>query len=192
MSVIDTLIFDRTLGDVLRVKALAEIAHTRGLTAEELAEWNAAVVRGAYNASDINRVGEAIEYTDAYLSEVQSIIDAYRMERGVADDVYFDAQVEDPSEMIAPWTDYTMSDPPIMKNNVVRTFRAAQVVAERVRIPYDAPDISRLTYQDANRVERMIFDAYHYAEEKEITRKDAAERMAKAWYHADDLFCGEI
>lgn len=192
MNVIDTLIFDRTLGDVMRVKSLAEIAHTRGLTAEELAEWNAAVVRGAYNASDINRVGEAIEYTDAYLSEVQSIIDAYRMERGVADDVYFDAQVANPSEMIAPWTDYTISEPPVMKNNVMRTFRAAQVMAERVRIPYTAPDISRLTYQDANRVERMIFDAYHYASEKEITRKDAAERMAKAWYHADDLFCGEI
>ena len=192
MNVIDTLIFDRTLGDVLRVKTLADIARTRGLTAEELDEWNAAVVRGAYNASDINRVGEAIEYTDAYLSEVQSIIDAYRIERGVADDVYFDAQVADPSEMIAPWTDYTISEPPIMASNVLRTFRAAQVMAERVRIPYTAPDISRLTYQDANRVERMIFDAYHYAAEKEITRKDAAERMAKAWYHADDLFCGEI
>ena len=192
MSIIDTLIFDRTLGDVLRVKALADIAHTREMTAEELAEWNADVVRGAYNASDINRVGEAIEYTDAYLSEVQSIIDAYRMERGVADDVYFDAQVADPSEIIAPWTDYTISEPPIMADNVMRTFRAAQVMAARVRIPYTAPDISRLTYQDANRVERMIFDAYHYAEEKEITRKDAAERMSKAWYHADDLFCGEI
>ena len=60
MSIIDTLITDRTQSDVTRWRTL----HDRGwggMTEGEKAEWSAGV-KGAYNATDLNRVGEAIEY----------------------------------------------------------------------------------------------------------------------------------
>lgn len=192
MTIIDTLIFDRTLDDVLRIKALSETAQTRELTAAETEEWNAAVVRGAYNASDINRIGEAIAFADAYLSTVQPGIDAYRAALGVADDAYFDAELPVQGLPTVPWADYTASEPPIMENDVEKTFRAAEELAARVHLKYQAPEMSRIGYQAANAVERMIYDAYKYGTEKETTRKDAAERIARAWYHAGDLFCGEI
>lgn len=193
MTIIDTLIFDRTLDDVLRIKALSEVALTRDLTAAETEEWNAAVVRGAYNASDINRIGGAIAFADAYLSTVQPEIDAYRAALGVADDAYFDAEIMPvPGLPTVPRTDYTASEPPIMSRDIERTFRAAEELAVRVHLIYKAPELSRIGYQAANTVERMIYDAYRYGTEKETTRKDAAERIARAWYHAGDLFCGEI
>lgn len=90
MSIIDTLVTDRTQADVARLQELTEKG-LENMTSEELAEWfghevgylldanedflvdsTGAVLlvvtkhgtghRGAYNASDLNRVGQAILY----------------------------------------------------------------------------------------------------------------------------------
>lgn len=60
MSIIDTLITDRTQADVDRVLALSAKGWA-GMSPEERAEWSAGL-KGAYNASDLNRVREAMEY----------------------------------------------------------------------------------------------------------------------------------
>lgn len=60
MSVIDTLITDRTQADVDRVYQLAKLG-IEGMTTAELAEYVAGL-KGAYNASDLNRVQAAMEY----------------------------------------------------------------------------------------------------------------------------------
>lgn len=60
MSVLDTLVFDRTAADVERWRTLHEKGYD-GMTEDERAEW-AACVRGAYNAADLNRVTQAMEY----------------------------------------------------------------------------------------------------------------------------------
>ena len=54
------LITDRTAADVNRVKALAAKGWA-GMTAAERTEW-LGEMRGAYNASDLNRVGSAVDY----------------------------------------------------------------------------------------------------------------------------------
>lgn len=60
MSIIDTLITDRTQADVDRVLALSAKGWA-GMSAEERAEWSAGL-KGAYNAGDLNRVQAAVEY----------------------------------------------------------------------------------------------------------------------------------
>lgn len=60
MSIIDTLITDRTQADVDRVLELSAKGWA-GMSAEERAEWSAGL-KGAYNALDLNRVNEAMEY----------------------------------------------------------------------------------------------------------------------------------
>ena len=60
MSIIDTLITDRTQADVDRVLELSAKGWA-GMSPEERAEWSAGL-KGAYNASDLNRVREAMEY----------------------------------------------------------------------------------------------------------------------------------
>lgn len=59
------LITDRTLEDVRKVIKLLERAREGGCaewTVEEMEWFNAAIVRGAYNDTDLNRVGTAIQY----------------------------------------------------------------------------------------------------------------------------------
>ena len=61
------MITDRTSQDVDRVKILAEKAW-QDMTAEERAEW-LSPMRGAYNYTDMNRVGEAVAYVAGRLME---------------------------------------------------------------------------------------------------------------------------
>lgn len=189
-NIIDTLVFDRTAADVARMAALASAAQKRPLTEAEVAEWNAAVVRGAYNAEDLNRVGAAAMFADAFLSSVQSEIDAYISALGVADDAIFDAHVGAASA-IAPRTDYAKDTSPLMRADVTETIRAAAVTAARVGINISV-DVSRLNYEGANTVERALYDAYRHGENAISTRKDKADRIAAAWYYSGDLFCGDI
>lgn len=191
MSIIDTLIFDRTIEQVLRIGELASISHTRELTAEELDEWNAAVVRGTYNVEDINRVGAAAIFVNDYLSSVQPSIDAHRIALGVADDAIFDAHIASAAMEISPRTDWARDASPIMREDAHKTLQAAIITAERVGITLTA-DVSRMTYTAANAVERALYDAYRYGETAEITRKDKADRIAGGWYFSGDLVCGDI
>lgn len=60
MSVIDTLVTDRTEADASRYGELRDKGWA-AMTAAERAEWGAGM-RGAYNASDLNRVASAMAY----------------------------------------------------------------------------------------------------------------------------------
>ena len=60
MSVIDTLVTDRTEADVSRYSELRDKGWAAMTTAER-AEWVAGM-KGAYNASDLNRVASAMSY----------------------------------------------------------------------------------------------------------------------------------
>lgn len=64
MSIINELVYDRTQADVDRVYTLKNKILTGGLaalTAEEKAEYLTGM-KGAYNYTDFNRLGEAITY----------------------------------------------------------------------------------------------------------------------------------
>lgn len=64
MSIIDSLITDRTQSDIGRAAALKQKALKSGwdsLTVEEQTEYLAGM-KGAYNATDLNRVGAACAY----------------------------------------------------------------------------------------------------------------------------------
>lgn len=60
MSVIDTLVTDRTEADVSRYSELRDKGWAEMTTAEK-SEWMAGM-KGAYNASDLNRVASAMAY----------------------------------------------------------------------------------------------------------------------------------
>lgn len=63
MSIIGTLVTDRTQADVGRAEYLNSlwVQHVWTGTPEELAEWEAGA-KGAYNVTDLNRVNAAVEY----------------------------------------------------------------------------------------------------------------------------------
>ena len=152
MSIIDELITDRTQADVNRVRELA-LKGWANLTEGEKAEWNAGM-KGAYNATDLNRVGNAVTYVAGRLEEA-----------GYAPD-------------IDPKIDWTIPDIPTKSQmetylDNVRALRNAFTVPDSV--PQVPADMEGLTYQEANDIERIILavdalitniiNAYFYSNE---------------------------
>lgn len=65
MSVIDTLIFDRSTSDITELQTLRDKGFAN-MTSEEQTSWNNGL-KGAYNISDINRVNDAVVYLQQLL-----------------------------------------------------------------------------------------------------------------------------
>ena len=130
---LDNLIFDRTQSDVSRVKSLTKKMVAGTATVGEKEEWLGGM-KGAYNAADLNRVGEAVEYlTDTLQSLGYSVA-------------------------TAPKTDWAESAIPIQSQ--METY-LANVQTLRNILPYVAPDaptdMNGFTYQEANNIEEILY-----------------------------------
>lgn len=130
---LDDLIFDRTQSDVSRVQSLTKKMIAGTATEAEKAEWLGGM-KGAYNATDLNRVGEAVEYlTDTLQSLGYSIT-------------------------TAPKTDWTEADIPMQAQ--METY-LENIQTLRDRLPYVAPDAPEsaigLDYQRANDIEEILY-----------------------------------
>ena len=127
------LITDRTQADVERVRELAAKGFA-AMTAAERAEWLAGM-KGAYNASDMNRVGTALNYLAARLAPVCGMSIAWSAK-----------------------TDWAVTD--IITASQAEAYRK-QVQSIRDALAYpagtpDAPQMKRLTYTGANDIERIL------------------------------------
>lgn len=168
MSVIDTLIYDRTSADVEQVYALARLwaPGSDGKpvftgTPEQKALWNAGL-KGAYNAADLNRVGAALLFLAQKLTE-----NAYPV-------------------TVTPKTDWkgppdpdvpTMTDLQHYLNQIAIIRAALPVFPTTPAVPDDLPDF---TWQDANAIEKILVDV-----------ETLINNMAAAWFYCGDLYCGE-
>lgn len=73
-----TLITDRTQADVNRVKQIAEKIKNGTASESELAEFNSAAMKGAYNYTDLNRVTAAMEALKAKLQGYGYAVPGYQ------------------------------------------------------------------------------------------------------------------
>ena len=146
------LITDRTQADVDYVIRLSQKGWS-GMTAEEKAEWEYDL-KGAYNASDLNRVGNAFNYV------------AGRLE-GAGYSVPVNPKI-DWMESDIP----THSDMEIYLNNVEIIRGTLTVLTATPEVP---DDMEGLTYEEANDIERILLavdalitnmiNAYFYSNE---------------------------
>ena len=135
MTVLDTLVTDRTQADVDRVAELAAKGLS-GMAPAEVSEYLAGL-KGAYNATDLNRVTEAMEYIAERLHGY-----GYAVELAHA----------------RPWA---MSDIPTQEQMNgyladLSTLRSALSV--RSATPSVPPDMEGLTWQEANDIEKILLD----------------------------------
>lgn len=169
MSVIDTLIYDRTAADVERVYALSALwvpgddgePVFTGLPSEK-AEWDAGL-KGSYNASDLNRVGAALEYL------------AQRFE---ANGYSVDVSVK------TDWKGGETPDVPTIAqlqsylDQVEKIRSAVSVFQDTPPVPGDLP---AFTWQDANAIEKILVDV-----------EQLIQNMEQAWIYSGEVECGEV
>lgn len=129
------LITDRTAADVARVQTLAAKNYA-AMTDAEKAEWDADM-KGAYNASDLNRVGAAVDYVAGRFRE-----------QGYAAEV-------------TPRTNWTESDTPTQSDmsqylGNVKSLRSK--IAVKPTTPKLPTDMTGLDYEGANAIEQTLLD----------------------------------
>ena len=130
------LITDRTQADVDRVRALLRKWRDGTISDAEKAEW-ALDLKGAYNASDLNRVGAAIRYVAGRLHEYGYSVAVAPKEDWLVDDDPTAGQMESYRHDIA-------------------AIRAA--LAVKPSTPPAPGSMDGLTYVEANNIEQILLD----------------------------------
>lgn len=136
MSVIDTLITDRTQADVDRIVELKNkimLSGLAALTQEEQTEYfgNA---KGSYNATDLNRVGEACNYLYNLFTQYGYTSPSYVTQK----------------------TDWQYSDT-INVTNIGTYLNSLSVLKSLLNASQNIPQSAMfLTYQEANNIEKLL------------------------------------
>lgn len=130
------LITDRVQADVNRVDQLAARISAGTATAAEQTEW-ASDLKGAYNASDLNRVGAAVVYVAGRLNGYGYYVS------------------------VSPKQDWTVSDIPTAGQMAaylqdVAALRGA--IAVMASTPPTPDSANGLTWQEANDIEQILLD----------------------------------
>ena len=131
------LVTDRAQTDVAYAQALAEKISAGTATEAELAEWNAASLKGSYNASDLNRVGAAMQYVADRLNGFGYAVS------------------------ISPKADWLETDSPRQSDMEAYLFQlivlrnAFAVMQSTPSVPLD---MEELTVAEANNIEKILED----------------------------------
>lgn len=132
-----TLITDRTQADVDRVKVIAKKIESGTASESELAEWNAAALKGSYNATDLNRVGAAIQYVAERINGYGYVVH------------------------VSPRTDWGEEDCPT-PSAMSRYLADLAVLRSTFSVLQSTPevpaDMEALTYTEANNIEKILED----------------------------------
>lgn len=194
MSVLDTLVFDRTQADVDRVLALKNKILMQGwstLTEQEQTEWSAGM-KGAYNASDLNRVGEAIGYVAELMEEAQAEVTNELNKYGIADaDAYRFPWSGGFS--VSPKTDWTYADIPTAEqaatylldiNTIASLVYSPNSPAMPVTLDY-------FTYGQANAIEQMLSGCAAEIAAKQAVIMDRINHTKGGFVYSGDCYSGE-
>lgn len=156
-SIIDALITDRTASDVAEVVSLAQKISTGNATEAEITEF-LTVMKGSYNYTDMNRVGQAVAY----------LRDRLRDDAGT-------------SVEVAPKTDWANGDIPTTEQAAqyisdVKNIRAAFLLPEGT--PEAPGTLTGLTYSGANAIEEILYNLNRTIDALKITLITSGEVFA--------------
>lgn len=182
------LIYDRTQADVARIKNL-NAKGWANMTADEKAYYLSGVVKGAYNAADINRVSTAQATLKEYFDALPPELGEYRAAAidGVIatleyDDRYYDfdgdvlpeeleaVSYKYPVEIETVKTDWTANDYPGTMtdedNNIYDIgyyLTNVDILREVLQItaPETPTSLENLTYVKANDIEKILTEIYN-------------------------------
>lgn len=186
-----SLITDRTAADKRRSEYLAGLDYA-DMTAAEKAEWDSDL-KGAYNASDMNRVESAVDYLAKALLDMLDGLKAYAAEKGVGWDKIF-APPFDPNNMQPDTkTDWKDSDEPTPEDmerylDNVKMLRNA-LVFDTEALPNG---MDNLTWSGANAIEkaleRLDSEIILFRGDMEIM----IDNTAASFLYSGEIYSGEV
>ena len=191
------LIYDRTPEDADRWYYLSTKLDTvgwSGLTSEEQQEW-LTQLKGGYNHTDMNRVGNAVVYLGGRFTDLLPHLVSYREGYNVADDPLFHLPYIAEDVAIKPKTNWALGDP-VWIDQAVQYLADLSVLrgllplyAEAPAVP---PDLVDLTVQEANDIEKLLVDIDAEITATTLKVEKWIRDTAAAWMHSSDIFSGEV
>lgn len=197
MSVIDTLITDRTQVHVDRLKQLMTIGW-QNMTDDEKAEYISGgadlsgVQKGAYNYTDLNRVEEAVDYIADELVQAPTDLQAFATSLGVAWDSSFELPYdENDYTSLTIKTDWTDEDIP-NATDMARYLGNLQLIQAALPTLTVAPSsMNALDYAGANAIEQMLKEADTALADAVEYRKQLIKGTL-ALFYSGELYSGEL
>ena len=131
MSIIDTLITDRTEQDVVEWQTLKDVEYSL-MTLNQKSRWDSDM-KGSYNISDLNRVGAAVEYLTNLLNSYGYTVNTHTKI------TYIEIDIPSLTQM----TNY-LSD--------------VKAIKEKLGGIQEMPEtMNNLSYEDANNIEKVLY-----------------------------------
>lgn len=191
MSIIDTLITDRTQSDEERVEELAAKGYG-AMTDAEKAEWDSEM-NGAYDASDLNRVESAVAYLAELLVLLPSELKEYAASKGVAFDAFFDVPYDAAAYDLTTKTDWAELDSPTPEQMArylenVKSLRRALDYATS-----DLPgSIDNLDIDGANAIEKALKGLDVAISAFAAKTKVNLDNTASVWIYSGEIYASEV
>ena len=219
MSVLDTLITDRTLADVQRLKYLMSLGWANMTPAEQneylsgggaplydanneqlfdsqneplYSNDSGGTQKGAYNYTDLNRVETAVDYVADELVQADTDIRQYATDMGVSWDVAFEVPYDPSDYSLTVKTDWDEEDIP-------SATQMARYIGNLILIRDAIPDASNawipdsmnmIDYEIANNIEKLLIDV-DVAVALLVATKEGLIRSALAVNYSGEIYSGE-
>lgn len=186
------LITDRTQKALDRVIELAGKDYMTEMSAEEQEEWRDGM-KGAYNASDMNRVGKAVDALAKLLRELVPALKNYAEKNQIGWDAFY-APPFDPSKMYpATKRDWTVRDIPAPADmelylSNIKLLRSA-LVYNTDALP---ATMENLTWSGANAIEKALFALDGAIIIFSADMRMMIDKAVAARFYSDEIYSGEV
>ena len=191
MSIIDTLITDRTQADEERVEELAAKGYDAMSDAEK-AEWDGEM-KGAYDASDLNRVESAVAYLAELLVLLPIELKEYAASKGVAFDAFFDVPYDSDAYVLTTKTDWAEPDNPTPEQ-MARYLE--NVKSLRRALDYATSDLpgsmDNLDIDGANAIEKALKGLDVAISAFAAKTKVNLDNTASVWIYSGEIYASEV
>ena len=155
------MVVDRTPADVEYWRSLQQKGYA-AMTDEEKSLWSSGTMKGAYNISDLNRVGTALNYLRETLAGAGQI---------------------DRNSFVAK-TNWALTDIPTtrdLSNYLTYVEQVRSATKHFAETPLTPVDTGTLNYSSANDIEKIL-----------IASEYILHNIQNAWFFFNDLYCGEV
>lgn len=192
MSVLDTLITDRSQSDVAYYEDLRSKYITRTITSEQKVEWDSGL-KGTYNASDVNRVESAVAYLQDAVNGLPLKLIDYMNAIGVAPDVLFQVPYEYPISL-ETYTNWQRAEDDF-RLAIDRYLGNIKFLRGVLELPDGTPDvpidIEQMTYQEANNIETILLAVNTALIALEELKKSLIDLVPPSWRRCGTFYANQ-
>jgi len=198
MSVINTLITDRNQSDITEYNQLRALWY---VDANNVLQFNGtdvqknkwlAGMRACYNASDLNRVGEATKYIGDRFINFPTVLLTYIESIGVADDDIYDLPYDPHDVNVSPKRDWTTSDvpTPAQVSRYLSDLANLKSILTLTNPPTIPADLNYLTLAEMNAIESLLLLIDNTMDVLQSGLYDIAQRTSVARVYTNLESCG--